>query len=86
MSFRISLTVWLDFEPTREEETFLQLIRLDKFVTWVITEIMNTSVVQEIILNLNMDTMKSTLLGKRFPIDPQNWKNKMRVVIQQEEH
>ena len=41
----------LDYEPTREEETFLQLIGLDRFVTRVSWEILNTSVMQEVIEN-----------------------------------
>lgn len=58
----------LDFEPTREEKTFLQLIGLDKFVTKVTWKIMNTSVVQEVIANLNLDTIESTLNVRGFYI------------------
>lgn len=58
----------LDFEPTREEEIFLQLIGLDKFVTKVTWKIMNTSVVQEVIANLNLDTIESTLNVRGFYI------------------
>ena len=58
----------LDFEPTREEETFLQLIGLDKFVTKVTWKIMNTSVVEEVIANLNLDTIESTLNVRGFYI------------------
>lgn len=71
----------LDFEPTREEETFLQLIGLDKFVTKVTWKIMNTSVVEEVIANLNLDTIESTLNVRGFYIFSKDWKNKMRAII-----
>ena len=58
----------MDFRPTRAEETFLQLIGLDRFVTRVTWEIMNVEVVQEVIVNLDVDTMESSLNGKVFPI------------------
>lgn len=71
----------LDYEPTHEEETFLHLIGLDRFITRVTWEIMNTLVVQEIIANLDLNTMESALNSQRFPIFPKDWKNKMRVVF-----
>lgn len=71
----------LDFEPTREEETFLQLIGLDRFITRVTWEIINIAVIQEVISNLNLETMESSLNGRVFPIFGKDWKNKMRAVF-----
>jgi hypothetical protein len=71
----------LDFEPSREEETFLQIIGLDRFLTRVTWEILNTSVVQEVIANFNLDTMESALNGQTFPIFGNDWRNKMRTVF-----
>ena len=71
----------LDFKPTLEEETFLQLIGLDRFVTRVVWEIVNIPVVQEIIANSNIDTMESVLNGQPFAIFPKDWRNKMRAVF-----
>lgn len=34
----------LDFQPSREEESLLQLIGLDRFITWVTSEILNIQV------------------------------------------
>ena len=58
----------LDFKPTREEEIFLQLIGLDRFVTRVAWKIVNIPIIQEVITNLNLDTMESVLNGQPFPI------------------
>lgn len=58
----------LDFEPTREEETFMQLIGLYRFVTRMTWEIMNILVVQEVIANMDLNTMESVLNGQVFPI------------------
>jgi hypothetical protein len=71
----------LDFEPTREEKTFLQLIGLYRFVTRMTWEIMNILVVQEVIANMGLNTMESALNGQVFPIFLKDWKNKMRVVF-----
>lgn len=71
----------LDFEPTREDETFLQLIGLDRFVTRVTWKIINTSVFQEVISNLNLDTMGFTLNGQVFPIFTKDWRNKMKTIF-----
>jgi hypothetical protein len=71
----------LDFEPTREEETFLQLIGLDRFVTRVTWEIMNIPVVQEVIANLDLNTMEFVLNGQVSLIFPKDWKNKMRAIF-----
>ena len=68
----------LDFRPTLQEETLLQLVGLDRFITRVTWDIINTSVVQEVISNLNLDTMESVLNGRTFPIFPKDWRNKMR--------
>ena len=62
----------LDFKPTLEEEIFLQLIGLDRFVTRVIWEIVNIPVIQEVITNLNLDTMESVLNGQPFSIFPKD--------------
>ena len=48
----------LDFEPSREEKTFLQLIGLDMFVTRVTWEIVNIPIIQEFITNLNRKLLK----------------------------
>lgn len=71
----------LDFEPSRQEETFLQLIGLDRFVTRVTWEMMNAPVVRDVIKNLNTDTMESVLNGQVFPIFSKDWRNRMRVVF-----
>jgi hypothetical protein len=42
---------------------------------------MNVSVVQEIITNLDLETMESTLNGQVFPIFTKDWRNKMRAVF-----
>ena len=68
----------LDFEPTLQEETFLQLIGLDRFITRVTWDIINVSVIQEVISNLNLETMESVLNGRAFPIFPKDWRNKIR--------
>lgn len=65
--FIIKMTA-LYFEPTCEEETFLQLIGLDRFVSKVTWKITNTSVVQEVISNLNFDTIDLTLNRRGFSI------------------
>jgi hypothetical protein len=56
----------LDFEPTREEDTFLQLIGLDRFVTPVTWEIVNISMEQDVITILDLDTMQYALNGQLF--------------------
>ena len=71
----------LDFEPSRQEETFLQLIGLDRFVTRVTWEMLNIPVVREVITNLNLHTMESVLNGQVFPIFSKDWRNQMRVVF-----
>ena len=71
----------MDFEPSRKEETFLQLIGLDRFVTRVTWEMLNVSVVREVITNLNLDTMESALNGQVFPLFSKDWRNRMRVVF-----
>ena len=71
----------LDFQPSREEETFLQIIGLDRFLTRVTWEILNTAVVREVIANFNLDTMESVLNGQTFPIFGKDWRNKMRTVF-----
>ena len=69
-----------DFEPSRQEETFLQLIGLDRFVTRGTWEMFNVSVVKEVIANLYTDTIESALNGQSFPFFSKDWRNKMRVV------
>lgn len=59
----------------------MQLIELNKFVTRVIWKILNISVVQDVITNLNLDTMKYVLNGQIFRIFTKDWKNKMRAVF-----
>lgn len=53
--------VALDFEPTREEETFLQLVGLDGLVVKVTWEILNNFMVQEVLNNLDLHTMGLSL-------------------------
>jgi hypothetical protein len=71
----------LDYEPSREEETFLQLIGLDRFITRVTWEIMNTRVIQEVITNLNVDTMETRLNGHKIPIFSKGWRQTMKAVF-----
>ena len=71
----------LDYEPSREEETFLQLIGLDRFVTRVTWEILNPSVMQEVITNLDVETMHTKLNGNIIPIFGKAWRQKMRAVF-----
>ena len=71
----------LDFEPSRAEETFLQLIGLDRFITKVTWEILNVQVIQEVIANLDTDTMETKLNGKVIPIFGKGWKQKMKGVF-----
>ena len=71
----------LDFEPTREEEIFLQLIGLDRFVTKVTWKIVNIPVIQEVITNLNLDTMEFVLNDQPLSIFPNDWKNKIRAIF-----
>jgi hypothetical protein len=66
----------LDFEPSREEETFLQLIGLDRFITRVTWEILNVQVIQEVIANLDTDTMETKLNGRVIPIFGKGWRQK----------
>ena len=54
----------LDFEPSREEKTFLQLIGLDMLITRVALEILNVYVIQKVIINLNIATMVTKLNGR----------------------
>ena len=67
----------LDFEPSREEETFLQLIGLDRFITRVTWEIINASVIQEVITNLDVETMESKLNGRTIQIFGKAWRQTM---------
>ena len=53
--------VALDFELTREEETFPQLVGLDRLVVRVAWEILNNFMVQEVLNNLDPHTMGSSL-------------------------
>ena len=53
--------VALDFELTREEETFPQLVGLDILVVRVAWEILNNFMVQEVLNNLDPHTMGSSL-------------------------
>ena len=71
----------LDFEPSRQEETFLQLTGLDRFVTRVTWEMLNIPVVREVITNLNLHTMESVLNGQVFPIFSKDWRNQMGMVF-----
>ena len=71
----------LDYEPSREEETFLQLIGLDRFITKVTWEIMNASVIQEVITNLDVDIMQTRLNGHTIPIFSKGWKQTMKGVF-----
>jgi hypothetical protein len=71
----------LDFEPSREEETFLQLIGLNRFITKVTWEILNEQVIQEVIANLNIDTMETRLNGKVIPIFGKEWRQRLKAVI-----
>lgn len=66
ITFSIEMAA-LDFEPNWEEETFLQLIGLDRFVTRVTWEILNEQVVREVIANLNIETM-ATSLGHKIVV------------------
>ena len=71
----------MDYEPTREEETFLQLIGLDRFITRVTWEILNVRVIQEVIANLDIDTMETRLNRKVIPIFPKEWRKKMKALF-----
>jgi hypothetical protein len=71
----------LDFEPSREEETFLQLIGLDRFLTRVTWEIINVSVMHEVIINLDTDTMETKLNGNIVPVFGKGWRQKMKAVF-----
>ena len=71
----------MDYEPTREEETFLQLIGLDRFITRVTWEIINVQVIQKVINNLNINTMETTLNGHIIPIFSKDWRHKMKAVF-----
>ena len=71
----------LDFEPNREEETFLQLIGLNRFVTRVTWEILNEQVVREVIANLNIETMETKLNGQMIPVFSKGWRQKMKAVF-----
>ena len=71
----------LDFEPNREEETFLQIIGLDRFITRVTWEILNEQVVREVIANLNTETMETKLNGQIIPIFSKTWRQKMKAVF-----
>jgi hypothetical protein len=71
----------LDFEPTREEETFLQLIGLDRFITRVTWEILNVQVIQEVIAHLDIDTMETKLTGRVIPIFGKGWRQKLKAVF-----
>ena len=42
---------------------------------------MNASVVQEVITNLNVDTMESVLNGRVFPIFSKGWRNKIKALF-----
>lgn len=59
--------VALDFKSTLEEETFLQLIGLDRIVIKVTWEIMNVHVVQENIMWEHLSVEKSKLEVKPEP-------------------
>lgn len=54
----------LDSEPNCEEETFLQRIGLDNVRRRVTWEILSIYVLQEVIANLDTDTMKTNLNGQ----------------------
>ena len=71
----------LDYEPSREEETFLQLIGLDRFVTRVTWEILNEYVMQEVIANLDTETMETKLNGNIIPVFGKGWRQKMKAVF-----
>lgn len=71
----------LDYEPNRQEETFLQLIGLDRFVSRVSWEILNEQVVREVIANLDIETMKTKLNGRTIPIFGKAWRKTMMAVF-----
>lgn len=56
----------MDCEPSREEETFLQLIWLDRFITKVQWEILHIQVVQEVITNFNTDIWKQRSMDELY--------------------
>lgn len=56
----------MDCEPSREEEIFLQLIWLDRFITKVQWEILHIQVVQEVITNFNTDIWKQRSMDEPY--------------------
>lgn len=58
----------LDYESSREEETFLQLIGLDIFVTRVFWEILNPFIMQEVITNMEIENTQTILNDNIIPI------------------
>ena len=71
----------LDYEPNREEETFLQFIGLDRFITRFTWEIINANVIQEVITNLDVKTMETKLNGRTIPIFGKAWRQTMNGVF-----
>lgn len=58
----------LDYESSREEETFSQFIGLDIFVTRVSWEILNPFVMQEVITNMEIENTQTILNDNIIPI------------------
>lgn len=73
ITFSTNMVV-LDFEPSREEKTFLQLIGLYRFITRVTWEIMNASVIQEVLTNLDVETMETMLNEHTISIFDKRWR------------
>lgn len=71
----------LDFEPSYTQETFLQLMGLDRFVTRGTWEMLNVSVVREVLTNLNLETKELVRNGKIFPIFGKDWRKTMKAVF-----
>lgn len=80
ITFSINMAA-LDFEPSREEETFLRLIGLDRFVIIVTWEILNEQVVREVIDNLNIQSMETKVNEKTIHVFDKGWRQKMKVVF-----
>ena len=58
-----------------------ECISENRFITWVTWEILNIQVFQEVITNLDTDTLKTTLNGQLIPIFGKEWQHKMRAVF-----
>ena len=71
----------LDFESSRQEETFLQLIGLDRFVTRVTWEILNEQVMKKVIANLNIESMETKFNGKTILVFGKEWRQKMKAMF-----